>query len=141
MKRSAPLKRKTALKSMTQLRRVTYLQPKRSTVTPTKAQVRRMQAIYLSGCVVCRFHFGWMSPPEIHHLTVGGKHGQKRRGHTYTIGLCPWHHRGVGDQEAFDYRSLIGPSYALEPRAFREQFGSDDALLRIQNEYVAEMLT
>ncbi|GAP66814.1 hypothetical protein MBSD_n2129 [Mizugakiibacter sediminis] len=106
----------------------------RSTGKPTKAQEARWDAIREKGCIACRTR-GWVVTPEIHHLTTGGKHGQKRLGHDYTIGLCAWHHRGVmpaGHTERLMERSY-GPSYALSPRAFRETFGNDDALLAFQN--------
>ena len=100
----------------------------RSTGKPTKAQEARFHAIHEIGCIACRkMHRGWV-PCHVHHLTIGGKHGQKRRGHDYTIGLCPWHHVGVlGDA------SKDGPSYAKQPRAFRERYGDDDVLLEQQN--------
>ncbi|GAB3388216.1 hypothetical protein GCM10027432_24300 [Lysobacter fragariae] len=71
-------------------------------------------------------------------MTIGGRHGQKRRGHDFTIGLCSWHHRGAN---AFGNPDLglrtYGPSYALHARKFRETYGSDDQLLTYQNELLA----
>ena len=100
----------------------------RSTGKPTKAQEARFHAIYEIGCIVCRkMRRGWV-PCHVHHLTIGGKHGQKRRGHDYTIGLCPWHHVGVLGDATKD-----GPSYAKQARAFRERYGDDDVLLEQQN--------
>jgi hypothetical protein len=71
---------------------------------------------------------------EIHHLTVGGLHGQVRRGHDATIGLCAWHHRGV-PAAVSERRSRVwlGPSYALEPAEFRSTFGDDDVLMAAQS--------
>lgn len=109
----------------------------RSTGKPTKDQEARFQAIKEMGCIACRLNGAGQigAFPEIHHLTIGGKHGQKRRGHDFTIGLCGWHHRGCGN---FLYPSVMkatyGPSYALSPRGFRETFGNDDFLLGYQNE-------
>lgn len=34
--------------------------------------------------------------------------------------------------------ATYGPSYALEPRAFRERFGGDEALLAYQNQLIAK---
>lgn len=106
----------------------------RSTGNPTKAQQARFDAIKEHGCIACRIRGMHAVPCEIHHLTIGGKHGQKRRGHDFTIGLCGHHHRGLPlwHAETFD----AGPSYALEPRRFREVFGHDDALLAYQNELI-----
>lgn len=107
----------------------------RSTGTPTRAQQARFDAIREVGCIACRMR-GLARFAEIHHLTVGGRHGQKRRGHDATIGLCPWHHRGENTSGERDPAALYGPSYAHQPRAFRETFGSDEALLAMQNELI-----
>jgi hypothetical protein len=108
----------------------------RSTGTPTKAQQERFYRIQEIGCIACLSR-NIARAAEIHHLTIGGRHGQKRRGHDFTIGLCSWHHRGVnayGSQKLG--ASTYGPSYALEPRLFRSTFGSDDLLLSFQNELI-----
>jgi hypothetical protein len=112
----------------------------RSTGTPTKAQIERFEAIHRLGCVACRMR-GLVRPTEVHHMTIGGRHGQKRRGHDETIGLCEYHHRGVfpegwGKEQTL---SRLGPSYAREPRRFREVFGQDDALLQNQNDLIARL--
>lgn len=107
----------------------------RSTGKPTTAQAARFLAIQEIGCVVARsLGLGYV-PTEIHHLTVGGKHGAPRRGHDYTIGLNPWSHRGVpfGGMTAAQCYERFGPSYAREPRRFRQEIGSDDYLLDLQN--------
>ncbi len=112
----------------------------RSTGTPTKAQEARFSAIYEIGCIACyALRIGYM-PCQVHHLTVGGKHGQKRRSHDYTIGLCPWHHvgepmAGLSHSQCAD---RFGPSYAREPRRFRQEIGSDDYLLDLQNTLIEE---
>lgn len=109
----------------------------RSTGKPTKAESARFEAIHRTGCVACRKYRGLVAPAEIHHLTCGGRHGQKRRGHQFSIGLCPWHHRGVG--VAVELEARLGPSYARTPRLFRETFGQDDELLAFQNELLARV--
>lgn len=101
----------------------------RSTGAPTKAQQMRFVAIKEIGCIVCLAR-GMVCPAEIHHLTVGGKHGQKRRGHDYTVGLCVYCHRGIGNPA--DYG---GPSYAREPKAFRALW-PDDKLLAEQDRLI-----
>lgn len=114
----------------------------RSTGKPTAAQQRRFDRIKDPdpdtgpGCLIAHIlGIGWL-PAEIHHFTIGGHHGQKRRGHDFTIGINSWSHRGVPlDGWTLDecYEKL-GPSYARQPNAFRETFGSDDELLALQNE-------
>lgn len=111
----------------------------RSTGTPTKAQQERFYLLQEIGCIAC-LSKGITRAAEIHHLTVGGRHGQKRRGHGFTIGLCSWHHRGVnayGSQKLGE--STYGPSYALQPRLFREVFGNDDFLLGYQDELIDQL--
>lgn len=111
----------------------------RSTGNPTAAQRQRMDAIAEIGCIVAHSLGIDLDdrpiPAEVHHLTVGGKHGAKRRGHDFTIGLNPWSHRGepFGGMSAARCEELFGPSYALQPRKFRQEVGSDDYLLDLQN--------
>lgn len=109
----------------------------RSTSAPTIAQAHRFALIKEIGCICCWIKGVPNVPAEIHHLTIGGKHGQKRRGHDCTIGLCQWHHRGVLPYIGAQLAAGLGPSYALEPRRFREEFGTDDLLLDFQNQAIA----
>jgi len=95
---------------------------------------KRQEVIREVGCIACRaMGYGYVAC-EVHHLTLGGKHGQKRRGEQFTVGLCTFHHRGQPD----GYGHERGPSYALQPRAFRERFGNDAALLAQQNALIGE---
>ena len=85
------------------------------------------------GCIVCSARGLGFSPCEKHHLLTTGRHGTgKRRGERYTVGLCAYHHRGIGSLIA-----AFGPSYALEPRAFRALY-SDEWLLTRQNELIEQ---
>lgn len=103
-----------------------------------RAEKMRMVAVKEVGCIVALERGLGFVPCEIHHLTLGGRHGQKRRGHECTVGLNPWSHRGVpfGGMAAERCRELFGPSYAREPRAFRELY-PDDWLLEIQDQAIA----
>ena len=114
----------------------------RSTGTPTTADVIRFEAIHRLGCIASRKR-GQVLPCEIHHLTVGGRHGQKRRGHQFTVGLSPWHHRGepMYGMSHSECEARFGPSYARQPRLFRETFGQDDELLAYQNDLIARLGT
>ena len=91
-----------------------------------------------SGCVVAHILGLKYIPCAIHHFTIGGKHGQKRRGHDYTIGLNDWSHQGytVMGWSKDECLERLGPSYADDPGAFRDMFGSDDELLKIQNDLI-----
>lgn len=114
----------------------------RSTGKPTAAQQRRFDRIKDpdpmtgAGCVVAHIlGIGWL-PAGIHHFCIGGHHGQKRRGHDYTIGLNDWSHQGyvLPGWTKEQCERVLGPSFAKTPNEFRERFGTDDELLAIQNE-------
>ncbi len=96
-----------------------------------KSDLDRMAAIKASGCILCLLAAGKTKAPDVHHLTSGSR----RRGHQYTLGWCPYHHRGlIPDEHTKQSMSgLVGPSYAWGRRGFAEFFGSDDLLLKIQN--------
>lgn len=99
--------------------------------------IRRYQRIYEIGCLACR-RLGYFNSCQAHHLNEDGKAGQKRRGDAETIGLCPWHHVGeaIRGWTRAQCRRLLGPSLALESRAFRAEFGSDDELLAEENRLI-----
>lgn len=105
-------------------------------MTP-RAREHRFRRLKELGCVAC-----WKAgkpnvPAEIHHLNLGGKAGQKRRGDEFTIPLCPWHHQGnPGELRAENAYLLIGPSLKLHSREFRSEFGSDDELLAKVNDLI-----
>ena len=93
----------------------------------------RDTAIREIGCICCLSDGRGYVPCEKHHMLTTGLHGNgKRRGEDATVGLCGYHHRGIGNPA--EYRS---PSLAREPRAFREQYGRDDALLARQDALIA----
>lgn len=112
----------------------------RSTSAPTKVQQARFDAIREIGCIVSRSLGLGFVPCEIHHLTVGGKHGAPRRGHDFTVGLNPWSHRGepFGGLSATRCEELFGPSYARQSRRFRQEIGNDDYLLDLQNTLIEQ---
>lgn len=87
------------------------------------------------GCICC-LKMGAYNACEKHHLLTTGMHGNgRRRGEQFTIGLCQYHHRGahaVGGERAREMAVNYGPSYADQPRKFREVFGDDDGLLAEQ---------
>lgn len=109
-----------------------------------------MRLIGEAGCICCWEYAELGTACEVHHLTSGGHHGQVRRGHAYTVGLCGWHHRGAIDldwiprhaRRRISLESLaeeFGPSYALEPNEFRRTFGGDPTLLILQSHALARV--
>jgi hypothetical protein len=104
----------------------------------TAAHRARWSRFPIIGCVACRKDGRHNSGTQVHHLNIGGKAGQKRRGHADTIPLCPWHHQGIANYglNRESMRTLFGPSLATESRAFRDYFGTDDELLSYTNELI-----
>lgn len=109
---------------------------KSSAPAPTKLEAERMAAIKEGPCVAC-----WMNDQitlgnEAHHLLSGGI----RRGHRFTVALCQWHHRGVplDNLTHRDMRAAFGPALSEGSKPFRFEFGSDDTLLRIQDEILKD---
>lgn len=115
------------------------LRAKRSTHTPTKAQALRIDRIKRGECCCCVINrdIGYATANfggcDAHHLLSGGR----RIGHDATLGVCPWHHRGVKPYDAMtdaEATRQFGPSLAHGSRPFHEVYGSDMDLLAIQNE-------
>ncbi len=106
----------------------------------------RFEAIKDIGCIAAnRAGLDWIYA-EIHHLNLGGKHGGKRLGDAFTVGLSPWSHRGVpfGGWTADECRRQLGPSLAIEPDAFRAMWTesgnaeeAQTAMLAFQEELLA----
>lgn len=100
---------------------------------PTKAEQRRFLDLQEIGCMACRIEGSPGEPSDIHHLVEGGK----RLGHSYTIPLCPWHHRGISELPANVATHQFGPSLARSKRAFVERYGTERALLRKANKLLS----
>lgn len=97
----------------------------------TKADLARFDALQRIGCIACRQR-GVFSQADVHHLLSGGR----RRGHQFTIPLCPWHHRGLQQDRWVSGPQLdkyLGPSLARAPKSFRAEFGDDETLLETVN--------
>lgn len=96
-------------------------------------------AIREIGCIIARHLGHGFIGCEKHHLLTTGLHGNgRRRGEKFTVGLSPWSHRGDWQSVAHskqEARERFGPSYAQEPRAFRELY-PDEWLLQKQNELI-----
>jgi hypothetical protein len=111
---------------------------KKSTGKPTKAQQKRFERLKQLGCIACRKEGLVIFPVEIHHMNLGGKAGQKRLGHDFTIPLCAWHHRGTNVHPGGVCLTLtLGPSLAKQSKLFRETYGTDDELLAEVNAMLA----
>lgn len=96
-----------------------------------KADSDRMAQIKESGCICTVLLHRKSVPPDVHHLTAGGR----RLGHQATIGLSPWLHRGIqsGGMSTQEMMGMFGPSLAHGKREFERFWGSEAGLLDIQN--------
>lgn len=144
--KQTPLKRKTPLKQTSTLKRTTKLRAKRSTGKPTKGEAKHIDQIKHGPCVCCwinQYLLGLgradQDGCDAHHTLSGGR----RRGHSATLGLCPWHHRGVRPERfATDAKAIaaLGPSLAGGSKPFRAVYGTDDDLMATQR-HIAELST
>ena len=105
---------------------------KHSTPSPSKADIARFEAFKTIGCIACRKHNVLNYHTECHHLLSGNK----RRGHQFTIPLCPWHHRAFTHLSREQARETWGPSLAEGSKPFHERYGSDEELLKMTNELI-----
>lgn len=98
-------------------------------VSHTKADKRRFRELQEVGCIAC-WQRGIRRDVDVHHLLSGGY----RMGHQYTLGLCPYHHRGVlpENMDPYTARELLGPSLSEEGKAFHDEFGTDNELYALQ---------
>lgn len=92
----------------------------------------RMAKIKRMRCVACWDTGLCCGPTEVHHTLSGGK----RRGHSFTIPLGKWHHQGIPLEGVTtrQMRLFYGPSMRLESKAFKAQYGDDNALLAKVNQ-------
>lgn len=106
---------------------------KHSTKKPTPAEQSRLDALHNMQCMCCEIEgVAQPFPTEAQHLVDKGtrKHSG---GHSATIPLCAWHHRGIcldgltGKSMAMHY----GPSLALSKRTFCDIYGTERELLMI----------
>ena len=111
---------------------------------PTMTHNMRDVAIREIGCICClKRGLGYM-PATKHHQLSTGRHGTgKRKGESFTCGLCQYHHQGYqysGLQPIYTRAQALerfGPSYADSARLFRQEFGDDATLLAEQDRLIA----
>jgi hypothetical protein len=99
------------------------------------ADIERFAKLYALGCIITRIYYGVENEPaEVHHIVEG----KKRLGHQWTIPLSPWFHRGVppANLRPSEATERLGPSLALNKRAFVERFGTERELLAKVNELI-----
>lgn len=135
------LKRNTPLKPGTK-----RMKQGRSTDTPTAEESAWIVAVKSYGCICCRLNpllglkVASGGACQAHHLLSGGI----RRGHLFTLGLCPWHHQGEPPVEGMgeaDAINTYGPTVATGSKPFHEKYGTDDELLEFQVALLAQIPT
>ena len=100
-------------------------------------RLRRFARLQEIGCVACLIEGVGYQPCDIHHIVDKG-YREHSGGDNATIGLCPWHHRGlIPDQlTKKETEEMLGPSMALQKRAFIKRYGTERELLAIVDEIV-----
>lgn len=85
------------------------------------------------GCIPCRMMFARYIPAECNHLVDG-----YRIGHEATVPECSWHHQGtcLTGTTPRQMKKVMGPSRRLHKKQFRDQYGNDQSLLALTNDYV-----
>lgn len=102
-----------------------------STRKPNRAEAWRLERLAGMRCIACVIE-GCEQPhrTEIHHIVDKG-YRKHSGGHSATLPICSWHHRGVsangltGSEMSFRY----GPSLARSKRQFVEAYGTERELL------------
>ena len=103
----------------------------------TLSEKKRMALIKGLGCVACVLKNYPDAQCEVHHVVEG----RVRLGHSQTMGLCLWHHRGEpGDYSRQQMGGMIGPSLAHGSYSFAEDFGSQATLVKVQD-YIIQRFT
>lgn len=128
------MKRSPIARGTSQLARGKPMKPGRKKKA-TKAESARISEIKKGPCACCEIneHQHAMARADqdgcdAHHTLSGGR----RRGHARTLGICPWHHRGIrpgryaSDKEA---TRALGPSLAHGSKPFTAFYGKDDELI------------
>lgn len=101
----------------------------RRAAPPTDEELARMGKIRELGCLCC-----WMLPEyqmaEAHHITDFSQ----RKGHRFTVALCPWHHRGVPffGLSRSECVKWYGCCLSDGSRPFRDRWGTFESLLQFQ---------
>jgi Recombination enhancement, RecA-dependent nuclease len=97
----------------------------------TKSDAARMDKIKRLPCLACvQEGCSQPNPTEVHHIVDNG-YRRLSGGHSATIPLCSWHHRGevlLGLTAAY-MRGYYGPSMARESKAFARVYGKQRELL------------
>ena len=97
-----------------------------------------MELIKGLGCVACVLKNWPDAPAEVHHVVEG----RVRLGHSNTMGLCLYHHRGEPHPgySRQQMSGMLGPSLAHGSYDFEDNFGSQATLVQVQD-YIIQRFT
>ena len=90
-------------------------------------------------CIPCSVWAGSGAMPHDHIMLANeydhSKSGNIRRGHEFGFASCQWHHRRIPLQgwSTRRMRAHFGPSLLDGSALFHDTYGSDDALIALQN--------
>lgn len=97
----------------------------------SKKDQARLDAIHAMPCIACEILGGLCcGKTEAHHIVDNG-YRRLSGGHSSTLPLGRYHHRGEprdGMQE-YEMESIYGPSLKLNKKAFVTRFGTERELL------------
>lgn len=124
---------------------------------PTPEELARIRAGKAGPCIPCLAGViaGVIEP---HHACTGGNDGQHdlpdmeynhtksgnmRRGHAFGFATCIWHHHGSQQLHALGMSydkayARWGPSLFDQAKVFHFVFGTDDELIELQTEVLAQ---
>lgn len=101
---------------------------------------RRFMRLQDVGCICCLKEGYKGVPVDVHHLVDKGNR-RASGGHSATLPLCPWHHRGIPPSGFTEDTavSFAGPSLALHKKRFIRTYGTERELLAEVDARIAEL--
>lgn len=104
----------------------------------TAEDEKRVEIIKEIGCICCLMEGLGKRYCEWDHLTISGF----TQGHNFSIGICPWHHRGICEEDMTSSMMLAkyGPSKAKGSKTFHQKYGYQEFLLGYQNKLIEDYI-
>ncbi len=101
---------------------------------------RRFMRLQDIGCICCLKEGLKDVPVDVHHIVDKG-YREHSGGHSATLPLCPWHHRGVPPSGFTEDTAVFaaGPSLALHKRRFIRTYGTERELLAEVDKRIAQI--
>lgn len=110
----------------------------------TQAESARVESAKTTACIPCLVWARMGRMPMEHVATCAGydhkKSGNIRRGHAFGFASCDWHHQRL-KPDGWTFAAMtehFGPSLMDGSRLFQETYGTDDELIAMQSEILAD---